>query len=67
MNPSPPDPELRAVALRLDPETLAKIEAMRDRLHGPSRAALLRFLVREGLSLTEERLARSGAVSHPRI
>jgi hypothetical protein len=52
----PPPPARRSVALRLDPVTLARVEALRDRLNQPTRGALLRFLVGEGLQSTEARL-----------
>jgi hypothetical protein len=46
----------------LDPPTLARVEALRDRLNRPSRGALLRFLVAEGLRHAEATLeaARRG-------
>ena len=58
----PPPLPLQSVALRLDPPTLARIEALRDRLNHPSRGALLRFLVAEGLRHAEATLeaARRG-------
>jgi hypothetical protein len=37
----------------LDPPTLARVEALRDRLNHPSRGALLRFLVSEGVRHAE--------------
>jgi hypothetical protein len=52
----PPPPSLRSVALRLDPVTLARLEALRDRLNRPTRGALLRFLVGEGLRSAEAQL-----------
>lgn len=52
----PPPPALRSVALRLDPVTFARLEALRDQLNRPTRGALLRFLVREGLRSTETQL-----------
>jgi hypothetical protein len=45
----------------LDPPTLARVEALRDRLNRPSRGALLRFLVSEGLRHAEATLE---AASH---
>ena len=45
----PPPLPLASVDLRLDPPTLARVEALRDRLNRPSKGALLRFLVAEGL------------------
>jgi hypothetical protein len=45
----------------LDPPTLARVEALRDRLNRPSRGALLRFLVAEGLRHAE---ATVEAASH---
>ena len=53
----PPPLPLQSVALRLDPPTLARIEALRDRLNRPTRGALLRFLVNEGLRQGEATLA----------
>jgi hypothetical protein len=46
----------------LDPPTLARVEALRDQLNRPSRGALLRFLVNEGLRHAEATLeaARHG-------
>jgi len=52
----PPPLPLVPAALRLDPPTLARVEALRDRLHHPSRGALLRFLVAEGLRHAEAAL-----------
>lgn len=49
----PPPLPLASVALRLDPPTLARVEALRDRLNRPSRGAVLRFLVNEGLRHAE--------------
>ena len=57
----PPPLPLASVALRLDPPTLARVEALRDRLNRPSRGALLRFLVAEGLRHAEATLE---AASH---
>lgn len=57
----------RAVALQLDNATLERIEALQVRLNGPTRGALLRHLVNEGIKATEEkvsavqRLERSGS------
>ena len=47
---------LQSVALRLDPAAVARVEALRDRLNHPSRGALLRFLVAEGLRHAEATL-----------
>lgn len=52
----PPPLPLQSVALRLDPPTLARIEALVDRINHPSQGALLRFLVVEGLCLAESSL-----------
>lgn len=52
----PPPLRLQSVALRLDPVTLARLEALRDRLNRPTRGALLRFLVGEGLQSAEAQL-----------
>lgn len=52
----PPPLPLQSVALRLDPVTLARLEALRDRLNRPSRGALLRHLVGEGLRSAEAQL-----------
>lgn len=52
----PPPLPLQPVALRLDPVTIARLEALRDRLNRPSRAGLLRFLVGEGLRSAEAQL-----------
>ena len=52
----PPPLPLQSVALRLDPPTLARVEALRDRLNRPTRGALLRFLVNEGLRQGEATL-----------
>ena len=49
----PPPLPLQSVALRLDAPTLARIEALRDRLNRPSRGAALRWLVNEGLRHVE--------------
>jgi len=49
----PPPLPLQSVALRLDSVALARVEALRDRLNHPSRGALLRFLVAEGLRHAE--------------
>ena len=56
----PPPLPLQSVALRLDPPTLARVEALRDRLNHPSRGALLRFLVAEGLRHAEATLEDAG-------
>ncbi len=53
----PPPLPLQSVSLRLDPPTLARIEALVDRINRPSQVALLRFLVVEGLCLAESFLA----------
>ena len=64
----PPAPALQSVALRLDPGTLARIEALRDRLNRPTRGALLRFLVGEGLRSVEAQLeAAAGAADVARV
>jgi len=52
----PPPLPLQSVALRLDPVTLARLEALRDRLNRPTRGALLRFLVAEGRQSAEAQL-----------
>ena len=52
----PPPLPLQSVAVRMDAPTLARIEALRDRHNRPSRGALLRFLVAEGLRLAEATL-----------
>lgn len=52
----PPPLPLQSVALRLDPVTLARLEALRDRLNRPTRGAVLRFLVGEGLRSAEAQL-----------
>ena len=49
--------------MRLDPPTLARVEALRDRLNHPSRGAVLRFLVAEGLRHAEATLEEAGR--HP--
>ncbi len=53
---APPMP-LQSVGLRLSQSDLARIEALRDRLNGPTRGALLRWLVCEGLRAAEAQLA----------
>ena len=53
---APPPLPLQSVALWLDPPTLARVEALRDRLNHPSRGGLLRFLVAEGLRHAEATL-----------
>ena len=58
----PPPPPLQSVAVRLDPITLARLEALRDRLNGPTRAAMLRALVTAGLSTVEAQLAAAAAL-----
>lgn len=62
---APPDPPLRSVGLRLSPADLARIEALRGQLHHPSRGALARWLVLEGLRHAEAQLQelQSGEVS----
>lgn len=57
----PPPLPLASVPLRLDSVALARVEALRDRLNRPSRAALLRYLVTEGLRHAEASLE---AASH---
>jgi hypothetical protein len=57
----PPPLPLQSVALRLDPVTLARIEALRDRLNRPTRGATLRALVAAGLAATEAQLAEAAA------
>ena len=52
----PPPLPLQSVALRLDPPTLARVEALRDRLNHPTRGAVLRFLLAEGLRHAETAL-----------
>jgi len=63
---SPPPASLQSVALRLDAVTLARIAALRDRLNRPTRGALLRFLIGEGLRMAEAQLlaGASEAESH---
>jgi hypothetical protein len=50
---------LQSVAIRMDSVALARVEAVRDRLNRPSRAALLRFLVNEGLRHAEATLEQA--------
>lgn len=45
--------------LDLDAQTLAELEVLRERLHFPSRHALLCFLVAEGLRVTREQLEQA--------
>jgi hypothetical protein len=52
-----PRPPLQSAALRLDPATLARIEALRDRLNRPTRGATLRALIAAGLAAVEAQLA----------
>ena len=63
---SQPSTTLQSVELRLDPVTLARIAALRDRLNRPTRGALLRFLIGEGLRSAEAQLqaAASEAANH---
>lgn len=51
---------LRAVAIRLDPQTLEEVDQLASKLHNPTRAALLRHLVLAGLQATRERLESFG-------
>ena len=57
-SPSPTRHRCRSslFAVRMDAPSLARIEALRDRHNCPSRGALLRFLVAEGLRLAEATL-----------
>lgn len=57
----PPPPAEKPLSLRVDLATLARIEAMRDRLNRPSRGALLRFLLGEGLRHAEAQLQQAAA------
>lgn len=57
----PPPPCVKPVSARVDAVTLARIEALRDQLNRPSRGALLRFLLTEGLRHAEAQLQRAGA------
>lgn len=57
----PPPPAVKPLSLRVDLGTLARIEALRDRLNQPSRGALLRFLLGEGLRHAEAQLQRAAA------
>lgn len=45
------------VSLRLDAFTLEGVEELRKRLNGPSRGALLRYLVSAGVDATFEKLS----------
>ena len=56
-----PRQPLQSAAVRLDPDTLADLERLRDRLNRPTRAALLRLLVREGLATIEAQLKDAGS------
>lgn len=47
--------------LDLPPQALAELEQLAERLHHPSRDALVAFLVAEGLRVTRERLAEAAA------
>jgi hypothetical protein len=58
----PPPLPLQSVALRLDPPALARVDALRERLNHPSRGALLRFLIGEGLRSAEAQLAEAAAL-----
>lgn len=58
---SQPSATLQSVALRLDAVTLARIAALRDRLSRPTRGALLRFLIGEGLRSAEAQLQAAAA------
>ena len=51
-----PRPALLPLAVRVDPTTAARIEAMRSRLNRPSKGALMRFLLAEGLRHAETAL-----------
>jgi len=50
------------VAITLDQETLAAVEALAVRLHHPTQEALLAYLVSEGLKGTEATLQRADAM-----
>lgn len=58
----PPPPAIKPVSARVDAVTLARIEALRDRLHC-SRGALLRFLLSEGLRHAEAQLQAAQAAA----
>lgn len=62
-----PTGPLEAVTVRLDAGTLAELEALRERLHGPSRGALARFLLVQGLRVVAAELAEAAPVPGPWI
>jgi hypothetical protein len=57
--PAPP-PRL-SVSLRLDPATLAAVDALALRLNRATRGAMLAYLVRAGLSATDAQLTEAAA------
>jgi hypothetical protein len=50
---------LQSVALRLEPQALARIDAVRDRLNRPTLAAVMRAVVSAGLDVVEAQLAEA--------
>lgn len=47
---------LKPITIRLDPACLAEVDQLAKTLGGADRAALLRFVVRQGLAATREQL-----------
>lgn len=55
-------PPLKTVSIRLEADTLERINRLREeRLHGPTMGALMRLLVVEGLSAVEAQLSEGAA------
>lgn len=57
---APASDRLLSTTLRLEPATLEAVDNLAQRLNGPTRGALLRYLVREGIRTTEATLAEAG-------
>ena len=51
---------LKPITIRLDPASLAEVDQLAKAIGGIERAALLRFVVRQGLAATREQLEAAG-------
>ncbi len=51
---------LKPITIRLDPASLAEVDQLAKTIGDIERAALLRFVVRQGLAATREQLEAAG-------